>query len=694
MNSKVETADVPQANDLTKVVQTVVAVSKGAQTYQDIAKTLRFTERQGRYYRRAAEIVGLVSNKANKAELTAQGRDFIARLGDGVDPMQLVKPYVLDLPLIREVFAQIDPDRPIGDEAILTALVEVSNFSKKNKTARRRLSTFVQWLKQLGLITTDEKTEKYLFSPTIPTLVHPAKKILDEYDVFRESMSPFVGKLIADKDGSDWDTPVAELFAAIDARKLPAWLKSENNQKVARLILNLSEKDDIDIDSLETATKEFREIPRSHERLLIERYRSLRGAADNLTKGGNLLEAAVETWLTKHSTAFKPHYLFPKLSKNCDFYLPDLAVAIECKFSKSPGTKHSGALKDLIEISKAKEAYKKLRLGLAVAGAAFAPGSDFWNTLQELQKAGHLDFIVGVNQLAKLTPAELREVTWNGKPLAISATAMESASESEWGRAVEGDELGITDSILWLKKYSAISYLNLESRLQTWMSQTPFAIQCLRLILGWSESKTEGFLKTVVPDGAGSWKTEVWDYDVISPVVRAIVQKLSPEEKTLVETFFVKEIQYSDFLHARDMGLSGWARNKKEVSELFIEQCKSVAPFPTTDECETVDLGAGVRVKSNFSCFTAPKTRVNVLCKFYGTSGSVLSDLVKTVEHLSKSKDKDSWILVTDGPGWLSRDKDLRRLLMIAKNTAFQVYTLKQWQSIAVPARARERRIL
>ena len=60
MSRLIATKDIPQANSLEKVLLAVEAVSKGKNSFQEIATLLRVTDRQGSYYRRAAEILGFV----------------------------------------------------------------------------------------------------------------------------------------------------------------------------------------------------------------------------------------------------------------------------------------------------------------------------------------------------------------------------------------------------------------------------------------------------------------------------------------------------------------------------------------------------------------------------------------------------------------------------------------------------------
>ena len=65
---KISITQVPQADELSKVITTVEAVYNDYKTDQKIADYVGFTDRQGRYYRLAAEILGLLETKS-KTEL-------------------------------------------------------------------------------------------------------------------------------------------------------------------------------------------------------------------------------------------------------------------------------------------------------------------------------------------------------------------------------------------------------------------------------------------------------------------------------------------------------------------------------------------------------------------------------------------------------------------------------------------------
>jgi len=74
---KIPSSDIPQADILDDVVNVVKAVGEGRHTFQDIARYIGKVDRQGRYYRRAAEILGFIKNTDNTSVLTDSGEQLL-----------------------------------------------------------------------------------------------------------------------------------------------------------------------------------------------------------------------------------------------------------------------------------------------------------------------------------------------------------------------------------------------------------------------------------------------------------------------------------------------------------------------------------------------------------------------------------------------------------------------------------------
>lgn len=688
MTIKLSSSDIPQANRLSKVLETVQAVYEGHTSDNEIAGFIGYTPRQARYYRKAAEILGFIKTTKNQSTLTESGFDFITALETNPNHLELLKPYILRIPLIREVLENFQDKANVTSGEFLEALLQISGLDRNETTASRRLSTFIAWLNQVGLLTKteiddDNNGSHYQVVPYVPLRAKPSMQIISLYDHFVSTILPYLTSNEESMTVShELSKSIQDILVIKGTNNLEQFVNSSSEaQKAARLILSISEKDEIDFDQLEDEIQDLQLQEITPERVLLERFRSLRSAASSASRGGNGLEKAIAQWFNDHSVAFQPHHLFENLSKNCDFFASSLGLIIEAKYSKTSGTKHAGAIKDLAEISKIKSTHPEYLVGIAIAGKGFVEDKSTWESLRSLYDANKIDFILTPHSLKDLSPYQIKRTKF---PDAIKDKELDlelDAKVSTWSIPESKDELGFMDATNWLNRYSKVSYLSFESLLQTWISQTPFALQCLRLILNWSESKMENYVGYTIPEALKKWKLEVSDYGSVHVLVKGLDQHLGAIEKDSIKNFFQTPLSIVDLVIARELGLSGWAKKKHETSSLFVNQCKESTKFEMIDKSTTLNLSNGLRVKSNFSYIDSLGNENHVLCKYYSTDGSVQSDLVKTVEALCETAEKDKWLLITDGTGWPKRDKDLRRLLSVATAKNFRVMTLHMWKS-------------
>ncbi|MBY0515373.1 MAG: hypothetical protein K2P81_00590 [Bacteriovoracaceae bacterium] len=686
---ELDSSDIPQANNLLKVLDTLQAVYKGSRSDKDIAQYIGYTPRQARYYRRAVEIFGFITTLNNQSSLTVVGMDFISAMHSNPNHLELLKPYIIQIPIIREVLEYFEDKENVTKEQFLEAMISISGLDPNETTAPRRLSTFISWLDQVGLLTKRDKKqsgkaeETYQVVPYVPVRSKPSKKIMSLYDSFIEGILPY---LTSDEESMVISPILSQSIIDIVKVETPDELKkfilvSEENEKSARLILAISEKEEIDFEQLLNEIQDLQKQELTPERVLLERFRSLKSAATSASIGGGGLERTIETWFKNHNVDYETHYLFEGLSKNCDFFSKSIGLVIEAKYSKTSGTKHAGAIKDLSEISKVKANHPDYLVGIAIAGQGFIEDKSTWASIKSLYDEKKIDFVLTPQDLKNLSPSGVKRFKF---PKEVNPNDLRldlDEKTSTWSIPENEDELGLIDATNWLNRYSRVSYMSFESLLQTWISQTPFAIQCLRLILNWSESRMEGYIKFAIPDSISRWKSELTDFDSISILVKGLAQHLNPTERDSVKNFFQTSLSLSDLVISRELGLSGWAKKKKEASSLFIAQCIAKTSFEIKEDTVSLNLASGLKIKSNFSFVDSLGKLNHVLCKYYSTSGSVMSDLVKTIEALCETNHKDEWILIADGPGWLSRDKDLRRLLTLAQAQQFRVMTLHMWES-------------
>ncbi len=142
---------VPQADELSKVILTAEAVSEGKETDADIASYVEFTVRQGRYYRLAAEILGLITNKSNNAKLTPLGEELVAL--DEENRLRKIRSILRTNDLFSGVLAFINDEDGRTRDSISHYLHLMVVGAPA--TIERRVSTVISWLKETGLVKVD-----------------------------------------------------------------------------------------------------------------------------------------------------------------------------------------------------------------------------------------------------------------------------------------------------------------------------------------------------------------------------------------------------------------------------------------------------------------------------------------------------------------------------------------------------------
>jgi len=150
---KIPSSKIPQADRLDVVLDVTNAVARGAKTYQDIAKHIRKVERQGRYYRLAAELLGLVKNKNNNSELTDLGKRFVA--SDEWSKKEIARNAVLNAHVFQRMLPlfELYPNGVIRTD--IENFVEEVTASTKKSMIRRRTSTLLSWLENIGVLESD-----------------------------------------------------------------------------------------------------------------------------------------------------------------------------------------------------------------------------------------------------------------------------------------------------------------------------------------------------------------------------------------------------------------------------------------------------------------------------------------------------------------------------------------------------------
>lgn len=146
----VDTSDFPQADRLEQVGKVAIAVAKGNRSDDEIEDFIGLGSagRQGRYYRRAAEILGLITTSQNYSSLTALGKEF-ASISSSTARSDFLAQCLLETPVFRAALDYIFAKKP--SEAQLRAWFR-NFYPGESSTAGRRYSTFRNYLFECGLI--------------------------------------------------------------------------------------------------------------------------------------------------------------------------------------------------------------------------------------------------------------------------------------------------------------------------------------------------------------------------------------------------------------------------------------------------------------------------------------------------------------------------------------------------------------
>lgn len=150
---RITSRDLPQADRLESVLLTVIAVNNGARTDIEIANRIPGIEgddRQGRYYRNAAEMLGVISNHRNNATLTQKGIMLL-------DDPTLANPLFIASVLNLEVYQKLLPFMELHSEGLTRQdiqeyLQSISDQGIGPTMIPRRISTIIAWPRTLGFL--------------------------------------------------------------------------------------------------------------------------------------------------------------------------------------------------------------------------------------------------------------------------------------------------------------------------------------------------------------------------------------------------------------------------------------------------------------------------------------------------------------------------------------------------------------
>ena len=152
----IRSRDLPQADRIDSVVAATMAVATGARTDMEIANRVPGIEgdaRQGRYYRRAAQDLGFITNTGNSASPTELGLS-IAENPDLSNPSLVSAVVGLKVYQSLVPFIQLNP-QGLTRAQIQEYLFSIADPSMGQTMIPRRISTALGWLKALGILVQD-----------------------------------------------------------------------------------------------------------------------------------------------------------------------------------------------------------------------------------------------------------------------------------------------------------------------------------------------------------------------------------------------------------------------------------------------------------------------------------------------------------------------------------------------------------
>lgn len=164
---KIPSSKIPQADMLDDVLSVADAVNHGAKTFQDIARHIKKVERQGRYYRLAAELLGFIRNNNNNSELTELGKKFVS--SNASTKKELAKNAVLNTHVFQRMlpFFELHPDG-VSRDRIEDFIEEVTQPTTQSMI-HRRASTLLSWLEKIGVLESNVDNYKIRSSQTAST---------------------------------------------------------------------------------------------------------------------------------------------------------------------------------------------------------------------------------------------------------------------------------------------------------------------------------------------------------------------------------------------------------------------------------------------------------------------------------------------------------------------------------------------
>ena len=139
---------IPQANDVSKVLDVPFAIEQGDRTVREIAERHSFERRQAQYYLQAAELLGLVIRRNERYILSRIGHRYIAF----TEPQRkdLITRRMISIPIMSVVIEEIlvSPLHRVTRDDIAKRVVSKARIH--GETVHRRVQSLFSWFSWLA----------------------------------------------------------------------------------------------------------------------------------------------------------------------------------------------------------------------------------------------------------------------------------------------------------------------------------------------------------------------------------------------------------------------------------------------------------------------------------------------------------------------------------------------------------------
>lgn len=158
MGKKYSTGRLPQADNLSLVIRTVELVSQDPKTDEELAKEYGgYVARQGRYYRKAAELLGFVRRpNPNQAVATRDGKSFLQK--NPAERRLYLSDKLAHLAVFKEVIEYLKTHPGANRDELVSLLGALVQKATEN-LRHRRLTSILNWLRELEMI--EERDGRY-----------------------------------------------------------------------------------------------------------------------------------------------------------------------------------------------------------------------------------------------------------------------------------------------------------------------------------------------------------------------------------------------------------------------------------------------------------------------------------------------------------------------------------------------------